>query len=120
MAVALGAGVTVILATLTGFPISHDPCSDWRDGRQRLGCRGVKVNLGILGKAFFLPLLLSPVLAMILGATLYLMFRWSRLRMGITKEWCISDWRRTKSYTYAPTFISFDHTDRDTDAVNMC
>jgi len=33
---------------------------------------GSQVNLGVLGKAFFLPLLLSPVLAVALGATLYL------------------------------------------------
>ena len=36
-----------------------------------------------------MPLLLSPVLAVAFGALLYLLFRWSRLRMGITKEWCI-------------------------------
>jgi PiT family inorganic phosphate transporter len=43
----------------------------------------------VLGRAFVLPLLLSPLLAVALGAGLYLVFRWLRLRLGITKEWCM-------------------------------
>ena len=50
---------------------------------------GSQVHLGVLGRAFVLPLLLSPLLAVALGASLYLVFRWSRLRLGITKEWCL-------------------------------
>jgi len=50
---------------------------------------GSQVNLLVLGRTFFLPLLLSPPLAVALGASLYLAFRWLRLRLGITKEWCL-------------------------------
>ena len=54
-AVAVGAGIAVILATLTGFPISTTPRPDGRDGRQRFGWPwGSQINLGVLGKAFFL------------------------------------------------------------------
>jgi PiT family inorganic phosphate transporter len=50
---------------------------------------GTQVNFQALGKGFLLPLLLSPVLAVVLAAPLYLFFRMLRLRFGITKEWCI-------------------------------
>lgn len=89
LAVAVGAGVTVILATLTGFPISTTHALTGAMVGSGWVAVGPHVNLGVLGKAFFLPLLLSPMLAVALGATLYLTFRWSRLRLGITKEWCI-------------------------------
>jgi PiT family inorganic phosphate transporter len=89
LAVAVGAGATVIFATLTGFPISTTHAlTGAMVGSGWMGV-GSQVNLGMLGKAFFLPLLLSPVLALALGASLYLAFRWSRVRLGITKEWCI-------------------------------
>jgi PiT family inorganic phosphate transporter len=89
LTVAVGAGITVILATLTGFPISTTHALTGAMVGSGWVAVGSQVNLGILGKAFFMPLLLSPVLAVALGALLYLMFRWSRLRLGITKEWCI-------------------------------
>lgn len=89
VAVAIGAGATVILATLTGFPISTTHALTGALVGSGWVAVGTRVDLGVLGKAFFLPLLLSPLLAVILGASLYLAFRWLRLRLGITKEWCI-------------------------------
>ena len=89
LAVAVGAGATVILATLTGFPISTTHALTGAMVGSGWVAVGSQVNLGVLGKVFFVPLLLSPVLAVVLGATLYMAFRWSRLRLGITKEWCI-------------------------------
>jgi inorganic phosphate transporter, PiT family len=50
---------------------------------------GSQVQLSVLGRTFFLPLLLSPLLAVALGALLYLSLRWLRLRLCITKEWCV-------------------------------
>jgi PiT family inorganic phosphate transporter len=87
--VAVGAGVTVILATLTGFPISTTHALTGAMVGSGWVAVGSQVSLGVLGKAFFLPLLLSPLLAVALGASLYLTFRWLRLQLGITKEWCI-------------------------------
>ena len=86
LAVAAGTGVTVILATLTGFPISTTHALTGAMVGSGWVAVGSQVNFGVLGKAFFLPLLLSHVLAVALGASLYLIFRWSRLRLGITKE----------------------------------
>src|SRR5205823_4653275 len=89
LAVAVGAGATVILATLTGFPISTTHALTGAMAGSGWVAIGSQVNLGVLGRAFFLPLLLSPLPAVALGAVLYLVFRWSRLRLGIRKEWCL-------------------------------
>lgn len=87
--VALGAGATVILATLTGFPISTTHGLTGALVGAGFVAVGKEVNLGALGKNFVLPLLLSPVLALVTGAFIYLIFRWVRLRAGVTKELCV-------------------------------
>ena len=89
VAVALGAGGTVILATFTGFPVSttHALMGAMVGGGWMAA--GSQVHLAILVRAFLAPLLLSPLLAVALGAALYLAFRSLRLRLGVTKEWCI-------------------------------
>jgi inorganic phosphate transporter, PiT family len=87
-AVALGTGATVILATLAGFPISttHGLTGALVGAGLMAGGR---VNFSALGKNFVLPLVLSPVLAVALGAVIYLIFRWMRLKLGVTKELCV-------------------------------
>ena len=89
LAVALGAGATVILATWSGFPISTTHALTGAMVGSGWFAVGTQVNLGLVGKAFFLPLLLSPVAALLLGGLIYVVFRWARLRLGITKEWCV-------------------------------
>jgi inorganic phosphate transporter, PiT family len=89
LAVALGAGATVILATLTGFPISTTHGLTGALVGAGLVAVGGQVNFDALGKNFVLPLLLSPVLAMAAGAVIYLIFHWVRLRTGLTKELCV-------------------------------
>ena len=89
LAVAVGAGTTVILATLTGFPISTTHALTGAMVGSGWVAVGSQVHLDVLGRAFALPLLLSPLLAVVLGASLYLLFRWARLFTGITKEWCV-------------------------------
>jgi PiT family inorganic phosphate transporter len=89
LAVALGAGLTVIIATLTGFPISTTHALTGAI----IGCGivavGPAVNFSALGKGFVLPLLLSPLLAIFVAATFYVVFRAIRLATGVTKDWCI-------------------------------
>lgn len=89
LAVAIGAGFTVILATLTGFPISTTHALTGAI----IGCGfvavGSQVNLSALGKGFVLPLLLSPVLASVIAGVLYIVFHALRVATGTTKEWCI-------------------------------
>ena len=97
LAVAVGAGLTVILATFTGFPISTTHSLLGAMAGSGWVAVGGQVNLGVLGRAFVLPLLLSPLLAVALGALLYLLFRQARLSLGIAKEWHsgVGDERRT-------------------------
>lgn len=89
LAVALGAGMTVILATLLGFPISTTH-----------GLTGALVGAGVvtgmgnvsfaaLGKNFVSPLLMAPVMAVAAGAAVYSVLRAVRLSSGIDKEMCI-------------------------------
>src|SRR5713101_5383290 len=89
LAVAVGAGLTVILATLIGFPISTTHALTGAI----IGCGFVAVGPGInfssLGKGFVLPLLLSPVLAMAVAGLLYVFFHGARIALGLKKEWCV-------------------------------
>lgn len=89
LAVALGAGITVLLAARLGFPVSTTHGLTGAMLGSGLAAVGGQVAFGVLGRQFFLPLLLGPLLAVPLGALLYLVLRWVRLRLGITKESCI-------------------------------
>ena len=89
LAVALAAGITVLLATRFGFPISttHGLVG------ALIGAGFVAVGTGVhfnkLGKTFFLPLLVSPLIAVILSSLLYWLFHYSRKAAGISEESCI-------------------------------
>jgi len=89
LAVAVGAGLTVILATLTGFPISTTHALTGAIFGCGLVAVGSQVNLAALGKGFVLPLLLSPVLASVIAGLLYMVFHALRVATGTTKEWCV-------------------------------
>lgn len=88
-AVGLGAGITVLLATLKGFPISTT--HSLVGGLLGAGFMAIgnSVNFSSLGKAFFLPLLLSPLIALVLAGLFYLISRYFRLKLNIEKEMCI-------------------------------
>src|SRR2546430_4934342 len=89
LAVAIGAGLTVIIATLTGFPISTTHALTGAI----IGCGVVAVgpamNFSSLGKGLVLPLLLSPVLAMAVAGFLHVIFHRARIALGFKKEWCV-------------------------------
>jgi inorganic phosphate transporter, PiT family len=89
LAVAIGAGLTVLLATLTGFPISTTHALTGAIIGCGLVAVGLHVNFAGLGEGFILPLLLSPVLAMVIAGILYIVFHALRVATGTTKEWCI-------------------------------
>lgn len=74
MAVGIGAAVTVIVATRTGFPISTTHALI--GGLVGAGmATGGGVNLAKLGGSFLAPLLISPVIAAGLGALAYFLMR---------------------------------------------
>lgn len=87
-AVALGSGLTVLLATRLGMPISTTHSlvgalvgAGWAAGSQ--------MNFTKLGAAFFLPLLMSPLLALTATCAVYPALRWLRLRLGVSQESCL-------------------------------
>lgn len=89
LAVACGAGGTVLLATLLGFPISTTHGLTGALVGAGVVAVGTKVNFAALGKGFVLPLLLSPILAVACGAVIYAVLRGLRLLCGIRKEMCV-------------------------------
>lgn len=88
LAVAVGAACTVILATVTGFPVSTTHAITGALVGCGLLAVGRDVNFIALQKGFLLPLLLSPVVAIALAALLYLVLRFLRITFRIEKEWC--------------------------------
>lgn len=87
-AVALGAGLTVLLATRIGMPISTT--------HSLVGAlvgagivAGSPIHLGQLGGSFFLPLLLSPPLAVLATVISYPVFRSIRRATSISAETCL-------------------------------
>lgn len=89
LAVALGAAITVILATFTGFPISTTHGITGALTGAGLAAIGTQLNFAALGKSFFIPLLISPVIAIMLGLGLYGLLHYARNALGIKKAWCV-------------------------------
>lgn len=89
LSVALGAGLTVLIATRFGFPISTTHGLVGALVGAGFAGAAQSVNLGQLGKTFFLPLVLSPVAAVIASLSLYLIFKRLRNFSKIEKESCV-------------------------------
>lgn len=89
LAVAFGAGLTVLIATFKGLPISTTHSLTGALAGTGFMAAGLELNLSRLGGTFFLPLLASPLIAFILAIVIYIGFRALRLFLGITKEHCI-------------------------------
>ena len=87
-AAALGAGLTVLVATILGLPVSTTHALTGALIGAGLAT-GAGVNLGVLGKSFVFPLLLSPLLAIATSAALYPSARFARRRLGIRRESCV-------------------------------
>lgn len=89
LAIACGAGGTVLLATRLGFPISttHGLTGALLGAGMMAGAG--QVNYTMLGTTFVIPLLLSPLLAVVVGATIYLFLKGLRIASGIKAETCV-------------------------------
>ena len=88
LAVAAGAGLTVMFATVTGCPVSTTHGLTGALIGAGLAAVG-EVNFAKLGNSFFLPLLFSPIVAVGLGTAVYLFARALRVKCGVSKEWCV-------------------------------
>ncbi|MBE9013795.1 inorganic phosphate transporter [Pseudanabaenaceae cyanobacterium LEGE 13415] len=89
LAIALAAGITVILATQLGFPISTTHGLTGALVGAGLVAIGTHVNFAALQKSFLLPLLLSPILAIPLAMMAYSTAHYFRLKLGIEKDNCV-------------------------------
>ena len=89
IAVGLGAGFTVLLATRLGFPISTTHSLVGGLMGSGMMAVGLDINFSQLGSAFFLPLLVSPFLAFILGVILYVIFKRAKKIFSLTQQSCV-------------------------------
>lgn len=88
-AVALGSSLTVLSATRLGLPISTTHSLVGALLGAGLIANYAEVNLALLGSTFFLPLLVSPLLALLSALTLYRVFSGFREYFGLKKETCL-------------------------------
>lgn len=88
-AVILGVGLTVFFAASFGIPISTT--HGLTGALAGAGFVALKGNLGYstLGVNFFVPLIVSPFVALALTSTIYPFFRRARLVLGVNKESCV-------------------------------
>ncbi|HXV80014.1 MAG TPA: anion permease [Candidatus Binatia bacterium] len=86
-AVIFGAAVTVFAATQVGMPISttHGLTGAWMGGAIAAG----GINFLPLLQSFFLPLLVSPLIAVVLSFVTYSIVRAGLRRVGVNKETCV-------------------------------
>ncbi len=89
LAVALGASVTVLLATLMGIPISTTHSLTGALVGAGLVAIGADLGFSTLGKNFFIPLLSSPSIAVVLTTVVYMLFRFSRQMLGVKRSTCV-------------------------------
>ncbi len=89
LAVAVGAGGTVLLATLLGFPISTTHGLVGAIVGAGFLAAGSALNVRALTTTFVLPLVASPFMALVLAAALYGVLHRARTRLGIRKEMCL-------------------------------
>lgn len=88
-AVGLGAGITVLLATFLGFPISTTHSLVGGLVGAGLVAVGNEVDLARLSSTFMIPLLVSPFLACLLGAITYQVFTRARKHFNVEKNTCV-------------------------------
>jgi inorganic phosphate transporter, PiT family len=89
LAVALGAGLTVLLATRLGLPISttHSLTGGLVGSGLMTGVD--QVNFGVLGSSYLGPLLMTPIMAVATGCIFHRLLRAFRIFCGINKEMCV-------------------------------
>ena len=89
VSVAIAAALSVFLATRFGFPISTTHAiTGALVGAGALASAGA-INLEKLTSTFFLPLLISPVIAIIGASAIYPALSFLRRKLGVSRESCI-------------------------------
>lgn len=89
VSIALGAGITVFLATKIGMPVSTTHALVGGLFGSGVVAVGSVFNFAKLGGTFLMPLIVSPLMAAIVSLVAYVIFRKLRVILGVTKETCI-------------------------------
>jgi inorganic phosphate transporter, PiT family len=89
LAVSLGAALTVLFATWVGLPVSTTHALTGALIGAGLLAAGGQIIFASLLFSFLLPLLCTPLLAMLLTLAVYPVFRWMRRCLGVTSQSCI-------------------------------
>lgn len=89
ISVAAAGAITILLATVVGMPTSTTHALTGALVGVALIVGHGHANLGLLWRSFFLPLLVSPFLAIAAAAVLYPLFHRARRRFGITRQTCV-------------------------------
>ena len=89
VSIALGAGITVFLATKIGMPISTTHSLVGGLFGSGIMAVGRAFNFSLLGSTFIMPLILSPLMATVASMVAYLLFRRLRVFFGVNKQMCI-------------------------------
>jgi len=87
ISVGIGASLTVLLATVIGMPISTT--HGMVGSIVGIGVSSSSLNWSAAANKFFIPLLISPVIAISLAAGVYLVLRTLRRRMGLSRQTCL-------------------------------
>lgn len=89
ISIAIGAAITVFIATKIGMPISTTHSLVGALFGSGVVAVGASFNFAKLGNTFLMPLIVSPLMAAIVSFILYLIFRKLREIIGVTKETCV-------------------------------
>ena len=89
MAVAFAAGLTVLIATKLGFPISTTHAIVGSLVGAGLIASDGMINTNKLLGTFFLPLLVSPLVSVAVTVMLYPLFKFTRRRLGVERQSCL-------------------------------
>lgn len=89
ISIALGAAITVFIATKIGMPISTTHSLVGALFGSGVVAVGTSFNFAKLGGTFLMPLIVSPLMAAVVSLLVYLLFKKVRKAMGVTKQTCI-------------------------------
>ncbi len=89
ISIALGAAITVFMATKIGMPISTTHSLVGALFGSGVVAVGAAFNFAKLGSTFLMPLIVSPLMAAIVSLVAYLVFKKLRTASGVTKQTCV-------------------------------
>jgi inorganic phosphate transporter, PiT family len=88
-AVSFGSALTILLATRLGLPVSTTHGLTGALVGAGLLATGGDIKWSTLGSSFLLPLVASPLLALLLTLVIYPTFRFVRRTLGVTRQSCV-------------------------------